>query len=385
MHCISINYRRVPQSVRARFAFTTEQQESFLNTAAERIDEVTQCVVLSTCNRCELYFDGSHSVIRSMAALLCEVKKVSLAQTLSSLDVYEGERSVHHLTKLACGIESAILGEDEILRQLKEAYAVSLEAGFTAFEFNTIFQMAFNAAKAIKTETGLSMTPVSYGTLAAHEVFDFHPGEEKTVLVIGATGKIGSITAKNIAVDPKIRVLGTVRSASHIDREQWRTDAVEEVLFADRYTYIEDADIVISATSSPHYTVTRDEYENRIRNKKERLFLDLSIPSDLDSELQEVPEITFRDIDWFQKKAEDNNRLKKEKAEIAAEDADRYAEEILKELTLHRLIAAIPQLTEAVEEKGLDHLIFSLRDTADKEQVEAVSKWLFAFLNRTEE
>ena len=181
MNTLSISYKTAPQSVREAFSFSAEEQERFYPEAFVKLPGVSQCVILSTCNRFEIYFDGGRENIKPMEKLVCENRGITLREVLRYFNVYEDGGAVLHLTRVASGIDSMVLGEDEILRQLKEAYGRALENGATSSEFNTIFQMAIAAAKNIKTDTGLSTTPVSFGTLAANEVFHM-PGEQKTVL-----------------------------------------------------------------------------------------------------------------------------------------------------------------------------------------------------------
>lgn len=379
MNILSISYKKTPQEVREKFAFSPDQQRSFFGQVKERTDGVSQCVILSTCNRCEVYFDGGPETIRPMEKLLCEEKGFSLREILPMLYVYEGDGAIRHLTKVAAGIDSMILGEDEILRQLKEAYNTALEAGMTAFEFNTVFQMAISAAKTIKTDTGLSTTPVSYGTLAANEVFHW-PGDQKQVLIIGVTGKIGSITAKNIAGKENITLYGTTRVYHGYRDLGLNPSVITMVPFVDRYALMDRADVIISATSSPHYTVTQEELESVLVTKKDRLFIDLSVPADIDSSIADMDGVTLLDIDWFRTTAEKNNSIKRHEAKVADRSADAYAEEILKELQLHHLITELPELQQTVEDNGLDNLIYSLRNLASRSQVDAVTKWLDDFM-----
>lgn len=378
MNILSISYKKTPQEVREKFAFSPDQQRSFFQ-QVKTVPGVTQCVILSTCNRCEIYFDGDSRAIRPVEVLLCQSKGVPLKETLPILYVYEGAGAIRHLTRVAAGVDSMILGEDEILRQLKEAYQTALDAKMTSFEFNTIFQMAIAAAKNIKTDTGLSTTPVSYGTLAANEVFHW-PGKEKLVLVIGASGKIGSITAKNIAGHPGITLYGTLHS-KHGGRKLTEVPAgMTMIPFPDRYSLMDRADVIISATSSPHYTVTKKELEPVLQTGKERLFLDLAVPADIDTSIAELDRVTLRNIDWFRETAERNTAIKQHEAVVAGESAEFYADEIQKELSLHHLISELPELKETVEKNGFDNLIFSLRSLASRSQVEAVSKWLDDFM-----
>ena len=150
-----------------------------------------------------------------------------------------------------------VLGEDEILGQVKDAYQLSKDLGTVDYEMNVLFQKAVTSAKRIKTDTNLSKTPLSIATLVANEVFHFENGSDiKKVMVIGMSGKMGSTITKNIIYKPGIEVTGTVRRHNECLTVNVHSDRVKAVDYRDRYQSMNDMDIVISATLGPHYPVT---------------------------------------------------------------------------------------------------------------------------------
>ena len=233
--------------------------------------------------------------------------------------------------------------------------------------------MAVTAAKEIKTVTGLSKTPVTIGTLTANEVFAF-PKESKNVLIIGITGKIGSIAAKNILKKPGINLTGTSRRHFE-DKLHSSYPDIQLIDFTKRYEYIDEADIIISATSSPHYTVTKDELIRHTHIKKERLFIDLAVPADIDSDVGSLEMCRLFDIDYFRTLSESNNTRRLKEAASAGEYAEKWTDDIIKELEYHRIIESLPQLKSIVENHGLEHLVYSLRKLADRSQTEAARQW----------
>ena len=217
------------------------------------------------------------------------------------LNIYSEEQTVAHIFKVCCGLDSMVLGEDEILGQVKDAYQMTLEEKAADYEANVIFQKAITCAKKTKTDTNLSRTPVSIATLVANEVFHFEKegSQEKKVLIMGVTGKIGSTIAKNILSKSGIEVYGTVRSHKSDLTFQWKSSHIHLVDYADRYAYMEDADIIISATSSPHYTVVAEKLEQVFTTSKKRLFIDVAVPIDIDPAIGEISGVTLYDIDFF--------------------------------------------------------------------------------------
>ena len=374
MNVISVSFKSAPLAVRALFAFSKEEQSDFFKKLFNSIPAIAQCVIISTCNRCEFYFDSDRENIKKAEHFICNYKGMDIEKAIKYFNVFTGENAIGHLLKVACGIDSMVLGEDEILRQVKESYYFAMENNAVSTEFNTIFKMAITAAKEIKTVTGLSSTPVSIGTLTANEVFRFKK-EEKHILIIGITGKIGSITAKNIADKDNTEIIGT--SGRHSANTVLPfSENIVITDFSNRYKFMDWADVVISATSSPHYTVTKDELKENIKTKKPRLFIDLAVPNDIDSAIKEMENCRLFDIDYFNTLSKTNNRIKKTKALSAAEYVKSWTDEIIKELCFRDIINGLPDLEKIVEKRSLKHLIYSLRKLSDRNQTESVSEWL---------
>lgn len=304
MFCISINHKNTPADVRERFAFTTKGQRQF----TERLKaEVGGCVVLSTCNRMEIYFTDKYEQVEKLLANDREVP-VSLIRRYSMN--YEGFQCVLHLCRVACGMDSMVLGEVEIIHQVKNAYLVAKELGACDGELNIAFQGALAAAKAVATESDATRLPISVGTLSAREAVSFIRNTSVgRVLVVGATGRIGSIVVKDIAdLAPDIEITGTSRSHHSADEVFGRHQQIRIEDYSRRYELAAWADVIISATASPHYTFVRDELAEAVKmHHKRRLFLDLAMPKDIDPSVSEVDGCVLRDIDYIRTLSRENN------------------------------------------------------------------------------
>lgn len=304
MFCISINHKNTPADVRERFAFTTKGQRQF----TERLKaEVGGCVVLSTCNRMEIYFTDKYEQVEKLLANDREVP-VSLIRRYSMN--YEGFQCVLHLCRVACGMDSMVLGEVEIIHQVKSAYLVAKELGACDGELNIAFQGALAAAKAVATESDATRLPISVGTLSAREAVSFIRNTSVgRVLVVGATGRIGSIVVKDIAdLAPDIEITGTSRSHHSADEVFGRHQQIRIEDYSRRYELAAWADVIISATASPHYTFVRDELAEAVKmHHKRRLFLDLAMPKDIDPSVSEVDGCVLRDIDYIRTLSRENN------------------------------------------------------------------------------
>ena len=331
MFCISINHKNTPADVRDRFAFTTKGQRQF----TERLKaEVGGCVVLSTCNRMEIYFTDKYEQVEKLLANDREVP-VGLIRRYSMN--YEGFQCMLHLCRVACGMDSMVLGEVEIIHQVKSAYLMAKELGACDGELNIAFQGALAAAKTVATESDTTRLPVSVGTLSAREAVNFirnggienmcrdvrsdvasssqveSVDAEKTntghILVVGATGRIGSIVVKDIAdLAPDIEIIGTSRSHYSADEVFGRHQQISIEDYSRRYELAAWADVIISATASPHYTFVRDELVETVKMQpKRRLFLDLAMPKDIDPAVAEVTGCVLRDIDYIRTLSRENN------------------------------------------------------------------------------
>jgi len=370
MYIISISHKTAPLDVRKLFAFTKDEQIDFIHSAIKQ-PSVTQCLILNTCNRLEIYFEGDANAPESLESMLSAFKNISPQTAVKYFLNYEGEKAIAHLFKVTSGIDSMLIGEDEILGQVKDAYTLALKESTTGFSLNTIFKHAITAAKKIKTQTELSKTPISIGTLAANLVFDINK-EEKTVLVIGASGKTGTIVAKNLLAKPNIKVLGTLRTHKPKDTLEAFYENLTYVNYKDRYRLIDEADVVVSTTSSPHHTIALEEYTNAVKLRKPRIFIDLAVPPDVDKRLENEQNVTLYNIDYFETLSKTNNLLKKREAETATEVLNSFVDDTLKELNFHEFLPQIDSLKEYFKSNTIENTVYKLRKLSTNEELTAV-------------
>ena len=360
MYCISINYKNTGTEMRSKFAFSEEKRIEIMNEAKKR-GIATQCVLLCTCGRTEFYFCADMDNIKAAADILFEYGNEKSEDILS---VYKGEDAQRHLFGVACGIKSMILGEDEILGQTKKAYYEAARGNMTDFELNKTFLAAITCAKKIKTETELSKTAVSIATLAANEAVKFK--EKPDILVIGASGKIGSAAVKNLISHKNISLTVTTRG----NKNENVTDNAVIVDYDMRYEYIKKADCIISATSSQEYTINYEEIrKNGISGKK--LFIDLAVPPDIDEEIGKSGEFRRMGIDDFKKTAQENNYSKKESVYEAEKIIEEEVEELKKELIFHEFIPKMENVKKKMSERP-DKILYKLREELDSKQFAAV-------------
>ncbi|MGN0691352.1 MAG: glutamyl-tRNA reductase [Oscillospiraceae bacterium] len=374
MYCISVNYKKAGLDIREKLAFSAQTQHELSERALEN-QHVTGLVLLCTCNRTELYFSGDTHAISAAKALLSEFGGVSEGELAPVLMIFSEDAAVRHLFKVACGIESMVMGEDEILGQTKNAFKTAMEQRVTSYELNMTFQRAIACAKRIKTETTLSGVPVSTATLAANAAAEL--GDRVNVLVIGASGKIGSSTVKNLLAHKNVSVLVTRRTYG--GEVFFSPEDVAIVDYSDRYSAINGADVIISATGSPHYTITKNRLEETVTDNRKRLFIDLAVPHDIEEAVNDIPWASVLDIDHFGELARENNRVKMSGAQAAEAIIGQETDELKKELLIHDMLPEAERIGKSVAEMPFEKLLFRLKSGLRYEELSHVLEILKGF------
>ncbi len=369
---INISHKSAPVEIRALFAFTESEKREFLKKAIF-IDSISECVLITTCNRTEIYVAGDVTAPIDSIKLLTSFKRVDYESMVRFLLRYDEDKAMKHLFRVTCGLDSMLIGEDEILGQVKDAFSLAKDEGATGYYLNTLFRDAISCAKKIKTDTKLSKTPISIGTLTANEVFAFQSESEiKNVLIIGLSGKMGTIVMKNLYHGKGIQITGTIRTHNLPNEVVVVYPKVKMIDYKERYDKIKEADIIISATASPHFTLTYHELKKHLDRNKKRLFIDLSVPMDIDKEIQNLEGIKLIDIDYFKELSESNNRVKLKEAEAAELIIEEHLEELQKELTFRRFLPSIPILKETLQESSLESVLYRLKNNITSTDLEIV-------------
>lgn len=367
LFCISISYKKADAEVRSRLAFSHDVRLRLLQRLCDN-ECISQAVVLCTCCRTEVYFCGEQSAVENVRSLLAEFSGLTAEELSRYVMFFSGGGAASHLFRVACGIESIVIGEDEILGQTKLAYAMSKECGAVGYELNMIFQSAVACAKKIKTQTALSKTSVSMATLAANEAARL--GERVNVLVIGASGSIGKIALKNLISHKNVSVTATMRS--HSDEIRLIAPCVAQVPFAERYKYIDKADCVISATGAPHYTVVCHELKKHLTAQKSRLFIDLAVPPDIDPCIEKLSGARLIGIDYFERLARENNAIKLDSVESAKLIITQELDVLKKELAFHDFLGDLERVKTAFSQKSFEEIIYHLKSDFTAEQFSAL-------------
>ena len=387
---VSISHKTAPLHIRALFAFDAQTQTALME-KIRSLPLIEECVVIATCNRTEIY---TYSSVKDSEREIFEWIRKMLARTVGTahdisgvLRFYYGPGAEHHLFEVACGLDSMVIGEDQILGQVKNAHQQAMAQHMCGTYLNAFFRYAVTAAKKVKTDTRLSKTPVSTASVCIKAAQDYVGRlEHKKVLLIGATGKIGGIVAKNLMSDYKPQLYVTARGAGKVRqiREDHRGYIYTEIPYERRYDFIGEMDVVISATASPHYTLTREKVSKCITPGKRMAFMDLAVPPDIESNIGELPGVGCFNIDDFAKTARENNEKKLREAGAAKTILETYETEFKKWMLFQQALPDIRRVKERVasdcETKGIDRavsrLFFKIRENADVDTLERFLKCL---------
>lgn len=338
---LGVNHRTAPVEVRERVAFPPERvPEALARLKAEL--EIPECVVLSTCNRVELYC-AVPEINGHRAALTQFVNRFHAASPGigdTALYWHLQPDSVTHLFRVAAGLDSMVLGESEILGQVKEAYQRAAAAQTVGRVFRGLFQQTFTVAKEIRTKTQIGRGAVSVSSVAvdlARKIFD--DLSHKTILIFGA-GEMGEATLRCLIVRGARHVLVANRSyaqaeslAAQIGGQAVPADDLGEALRA--------ADILIGSTAADHYLLTRAQVQQLMRRRRQRPFflIDISVPRNLDPGIGTLDNVYLYNIDDLEGMAAANLQRRAGELGLCLELIEARAQRFLERLAVERVTA----------------------------------------------
>ena len=365
MKCISVSFKTAPEEIRNRFAFTDDEKEKFINNL-NIFSKETKCIILTTCNRTEIYIEFGSRIFSVLENLLSEKTGLTVSEIRKYARYYENQSAIEHLFKVTCGLDSMIVGENEILAQIKQTYLEALDKKRTGYELNTIFLGALSCAKKIKTKTEISKTAISYATLACSEIKKFIQKKnisEPRILIIGGSGKIGYSIINNIVnKDFSAKLFATKRIHGNcLDC----SGNIEIIDYLKRFEILKDIDIVVSATKSPHYTINYDDVVKNISFQKEMLFIDLASPYDIDREIGKLENCKLITIDYFENLVKNNNQKKEMAIQDAYDILEQDLDKVYKTIIYHDASEKIRIESDKYKDFSLEKFMFYLKDKLD--------------------
>lgn len=291
---IGIDYKKASVDVRAQFSFTKKNTVAALEDLKKE-PGILGCIILSTCNRMEIWASTGEDWNGSLYEFLCREKEKDPREFYKYFVEREEEEAVEHLFYLTSGLKSQILAEDQIITQVKDALALSREAYCTDNVLEVLFRMAVTAAKKVKTQVSFSRanSSVIHQAIERLENQGFSI-QGKNCMVIG-NGEMGKVTALALK-EAGAEVTVTVR--------QYRSGIVtipqgcDRINYGERLDFLPKCDLVVSATASPNYTLTMEQIENA-EIPGHVVLIDLAVPRDIEPSAGTLNNVTLYDIDSF--------------------------------------------------------------------------------------
>ncbi len=336
---LGINYRNAQLAVRERTSFTDAMKLELFQKAEEA--GVDQCMVLSTCNRSEVYYVYERKEQQAQMQRIYEgmFPEVELQEFLMKLS---GNEAMAWLFRIAAGLESLVLGEDQILGQVKEALDFSRTMGYSKKELNRIVRDAITCAKQIKTELKISEKPLSVSYIGIKKLEEACGVSGKKILVIGS-GKTAALALKYIYEYSGVRVTACSRTYAHARNLREQFPQLEIISYEDWRQAVGDCDIVISATSSPHLVVRREDFTPA----RPVTLLDLAAPRDIDISFAQDPLATLINLDTLQAIAGENQKER----ERLVEESRKLIGEKLQETQIWLLQSRMDSTIESLQQR----------------------------------
>lgn len=309
---LGINHQTAPVSLRERVAFSADTVPAALD-ALRALPQVSEVALLSTCNRTELYAvadDDGQALADWLATHPDEVGDLH-----AYLYRHRDADAVRHLFRVATGLDSLVLGEPQILGQVKDAWATARHAGSLGNQLDRLFQHAFTTAKRARTDTRIGANPVSVASAAVRLAQEsFARLEDSTVLLIGA-GETIELAARHLVQARAKRLLVANRTLAHAQELATRHGGVALPL-SELDKHLGEADVVISATASRDPILRKANVAAALATRRHRpmLLLDLAVPRDIAADVAELKDVFLYTVDDLERAIEDNRRSRREAA-----------------------------------------------------------------------
>ncbi len=343
---------------------------------AAKAAELEEIAILSTCNRTEIYASTAAKLPVEPASLvdwLASFHHVSQDELQRCHYWHQGEMAIQHMMKVACGLDSLVLGEPQILGQMKSAYAVAQEAGMVKAGLHSVFQQVFAIAKRVRTETAIGANPVSVAYAAvglARQIFS--DLTQDTALLIGA-GETIELVARHLSEQGVKKIIVANRSLGRATQLASQFDA-EAILLSDIPHYLHRADILISSTASQLPLLGKGAVESALKQRKHKpiFMVDIAVPRDIEVEVGELDDVYLYTVDDLRAVIEENKKSREEAAEkadtIIAQGVASYAND-QRALNSVATIKAFRRKAEMLRDEELAKAMRSLEAGADPSRV----------------
>ena len=326
---LGLNHNTAPVAIRERLAFPAERLRPALGQLV-RLPEVEEVAILSTCNRTEFYCGTANADLDKIVDWIAREQRLKREEFHPYLYAHTDEDTIRHMFRVACGLDSMILGEPQILGQMKTAYQTAAEAGTLGKTLSKLFHHTFSAAKKVRTDTAIGSSPVSVAFAAvrlAQRIFDTL--KEQTAVLIGA-GETIELTARHLHEQGigEIIIANRTIERAHALAAQFNGFAIA---LSELPKHLAKADILVSSTASQLPILGKGSVESALKARKHKpmFMVDLAVPRDIEPEVGQLSDVYLYTVDDLRNTVEEGIRSRQEAAKQAEEIIDTEVDHFL--------------------------------------------------------
>ncbi|MBW1896004.1 MAG: glutamyl-tRNA reductase [Deltaproteobacteria bacterium] len=383
---IGLNHETAPVEVRECLAFASADNPKVLARMRQE-PLVGEVLLFSTCNRVEFLLTTKDSARATEAVkdFLAEFKDTPRSTFEHALYVHEGDEAVRHMFRVSSSLDSMVVGEPQILGQIKEAYQEATEHKTCGVILNRLMHKSFSVAKRVRTETGIgdSAVSISYAAVELGRKI-FGELEGKSVLLIGA-GEMAELAVEHLIANraEPIYVANRTFERGLEIAEGFNGTAIR---FEEIGDYLKQVDIVISSTGAPHYILVPDDFKGVMRSRKNRslFFIDIAVPRDIDPEINRINNVYVYDIDDLQDAIQENideRRKEAQRGERVVDGAVVQFRRWYEALDVVPTVVALREKAEAIRQAELKKTFSSLKSVSEEDRA-AIDRLTAALVNK---
>ncbi len=369
---LGLNHKTAPVDIRERITFGPDIIVGALRSLLEKVG-LNEAVILSTCNRTEIYCGLADSEQDEISQWLSDFHGIELETISPYLYRHEDKGAIQHLLQVACGLDSMVLGEPQILGQVKAAYQTANVAKATGKLLGRLFQHAFSVAKQVRTDTAIGCSPVSVAFAAvslARQIFS--DLSEQTAMLIGA-GETIELAARHLHQHGIGRIIVANRT---LDRAHSLANQFDgfAISLTEISTHLAEADIIISSTASPLPILGKGAVESALQKRKHQpmFMVDIAVPRDIEAEVGNLDDVYLYTVDDLDEVIQENMRSRQEAALQAQEIIEQHTEEFmgwLRSLDAVSIIQNYRGQAENIRDEVLERALRQLHSGKDPEEV----------------
>ncbi len=383
---VGLNHKTADVDVREKLAFNGSKLEDGLIRFKE-LPDVQEAIILSTCNRVELYANVSDTIkaYESIKTFLSEFHNINKGSLDNALYIYDNVNAVRHIFRVASSLDSMVIGEPQILGQLKDAFEFALEKKTTGILLNKLMKKAISVAKKVRTETRIAENAVSISFAAVELARKIFTDLSKRVCMLLGAGEMAELAAKHLLNNGVKEVMVSNRTYERACKlaKEFQGKPVKFNEFIDEMVR---TDIVICSTGAPKYILMKSQMQKVMKERKQRqvFIIDISVPRNIDPEINDLDNVYLYNIDDLQSVVDANMFERQKEAEKAEKMIEEEIETFLKwqsSLDSVPTIIALRDKAEEIKKEELDKLLNKISGIGEKDK-EAIEYMAAAIINK---